>query len=360
MHGATLERVTLVRRVFGQMDEACHTLGLGPLGQVLVNGWSGPDAFDFGPEVDGLVLALNRAARASGANPEDAANEVCTILRTLAEASAIRSHGLHEIAVSAEQAVGLGMMRFNMQTADFMPPTEALYVLVPKDFFRSEEVQPLLDSYCSSQTSAISPSLRDAIPSVARDNEQARRFRERPSDVTVAVVRNGPCIMTNVISCGVNTHIIFNHSESMEDTLCKPTALSELDRVLVRVALSTALLATMRPKDLAPMPLEPRQRRERDALLSKLCTTVVHPSYLILQKSVRTLSRPPSEPTGRTRESPEERHVRPHFVHGHWRNQAHGPGWSLRRYRYIAPQIRYKHAFLGRPEDVITETRIET
>jgi hypothetical protein len=358
MHGATLERVTLVRRVLGQMEAACRSLGLGPIGQVLVNGWSGTDAFDFGPEVDGLVVALSRAAKASGASPEEAANEICTILRTLAEASAIRSHGLHEIAVSAEQAVGLGMMRFNMQTADFLPPTEALYVLVPKEFFRSEEVQPMLDSYCRSQTSSIAPSL-GLQESVSRDNERAERFRERPSDVTVAVIRNGPCVLTNVVSCGVNTHIIFNASESIEETLSKPTTLSELDRVLVRVALSTTLLATMRPKDLSPMPLEPKQRRERDTLLSKLCTTVVHPSYLILQKTVRTLSRPHSEPTGRTRESPEERHVRPHFVHGHWRNQAHGPGWSLRRYRYIAPQIRHKHAFLGRPEDIITETRLE-
>lgn len=186
------------------------------------------------------------------------------------------------------------------------------------------------------------------------------RFRTKPTDVAVSLTKNGPCLMANLLSCGINTHLIFNHTETMEQTLGKSDSLSDLDRVLVRVALSAALLATLTPKDLVPMDLEPKQRRERDTLVSKIpMTTFVHPTYMIFQKSLKTLNREPHEPTGRTREHSGERHVRPHFVHGHWRNQRHGPGWSLRRLRYIRPQIRYRHAFLGRPEDVVTEIKLE-
>lgn len=367
MHGVTLDRINLLRKAHDQMEANCRLLGMSGLGDILVNGWSGPDAFTHGPEVGVLSDAIMAGAKHEGTPVEEASTQVCTILRTLAEFSGIRRHGLHEFSVSAEQAVGMGLMRFNMSTSDFQPPVDCMYVVIPRDFFLREEITPLLDSYCEAQAGVKEGHLgkvglraeSTSNGGFLRDDDAVRRFREKPSDVTVAIVRNGPCVMTNVVSCGVNTHVIFNAQESMEETLSKPTALSDLDRVLVRVALSAALLATMRPKDLLPMPLDAKQVRERGSILAKI-KTVVLPSYLIFQKSLRTFSRPPadssSEPCERRQQ--DERFVRPHFVHGHWRHQAYGPKWSLRRFRYIAPQIRHRSAFLGRQEDVITETRL--
>jgi hypothetical protein len=362
MHGVTIERVNFVRKIYEEVNLISMAQTGRPLGDVYVNGWEGPDAFSCDGSADKLISMVASVMVAMGMDRKAAASEACSTMRNLAEVTGIRRHGMHEFALSADQAIGMGMMKFKMKTSDFVMPVDHMYVVIPRKLFSAEEFSGMFDSFVDNlrppdegwDSKGV---VGDAVVKVREElHAQINSFRSSPRDVPVVLTKNGNCLMVNAICAGVQMHVVFNETQMMEDTIQRATTLSEMDKMLIRIGLSAALFATMRPSDLMPMELTPKQKRERETIIGKVCKTVVHPSYMIFQPNMKTYRN--STPTGKTRESPEIRNVRPIFVHGHWRNQAYGQKWSLRRLRFMAPQIRYRHAFLGGPENIICSSKL--
>lgn len=273
----------------------------------------------------------------------------------------IAKHGVYEISVTPEQAVGLSNMKFNLDVADFQMPRENVMVHIPRQIWN----HPMFQNYAEEviQDDATKPEKDTLYPYnkeiVIETHEHLVKWytkvKEGKVDITVVVSRHlddpTPCIRLNMLANSELKHavslesIIIPISGNMEEQLKPDTDEKFILACLERIALGTILVSVMK-ESVIKRDVDASVMRERKRTIEKFgrVIPIKHEefSYHIFQPNMKTYNKHgdgDGEPTGITRESIT---LRPQLVTGFFRMQGYGKGWSEKKLIWIKSFIRNK------------------
>ena len=282
-------------------------------------------------------------------------------LKSSVMAQKIVECGIHELTISADQALGSADMHFNITPEEFMMPAESVFVYIPQNTFELDRFKDMLSDIVVHSNKLMPISMQGLIePSF---NSVMKRFSEVGAPLSVLVQKHNGNVISSKFNIGSQTFHFFCCGSTIENRMSlRASSHPKLYEDIHRIALSAVLISTVRPNMCHPRVMDASVAKDRAKFLGKIGEKgmkIEHASYFILQPDMKTYHvKSDFVESDRSRVSPDRVIIKPIFVHGHFRQQPYGEKRLLRRLQWIKACIRNKHLLKGERPVVITQAEL--